>query len=143
MTDVRDEFALAANAAVAALEGDLEHEAVAPDDVVAGAPTTATAELVAEGDRRIGLWEITPGVVTDTEADEVFVVLAGRGRVEFLSPAGGAPGDPVPGGGVPGDPVPGELPEPLELAPGTVGRLSAGTRTRWTITETLRKVYIL
>ncbi|MCS5722540.1 cupin domain-containing protein [Herbiconiux sp. CPCC 203407] len=134
MTEVRDEFALPANAAVAALEGDLEHEAVAPDDVVAGAPTTATAELVAEGDRRIGLWEITPGVVTDTEADEVFVVLAGRGRVEFLSPVDG---------GEAGEIGAGELPESLELVPGTVGRLAAGTRTRWTITETLRKVYIL
>lgn len=134
MTDARNGSGLAANAAVAALEGELEHEAVAADDVVAGAPTTAAAELVAEGDRRIGLWEITPGVVTDTEADEVFVVLAGRGRVEFLSPAGG---------GEAGELEVGELPERLELAPGTVGRLAAGTRTRWTITETLRKVYIL
>lgn len=133
MTDVRDGSALAVDAAVAALECELAHEAVPPEDVVAGAPTTATAELVVEGDRRIGLWEITPGVVTDTEADEVFVVLAGRGRVEFLSAAGGA------GEGA----ATGESPEPLELAPGTVGRLSAGTRTRWTITETLRKVYIL
>jgi uncharacterized cupin superfamily protein len=134
MTDVRDESALAANAAVAALEGELSHEAVASDDVLAGAPTTATAELVVEGDRRIGLWEITPGVVTDTEADEVFVVLAGRGRVEFLSRGDVSEA---------GEASAGELPEPLELAPGTVGRLAAGTRTRWTITETLRKVYIL
>ena len=123
MTDPRS--ALAVNAAVHAAEVPLEHEAVPPAEVESGSPATASIELVAEGGSRIGLWEITPGVVTDTEADEVFVVLSGRGRVEFLE----------------GDEVAPRA--ALELVPGTVGRLAAGTRTRWTISETLRKVYIL
>ncbi|MFB2582989.1 cupin domain-containing protein [Herbiconiux sp. P15] len=135
MTETRS--ALVPNAAVQASDVGLAHEAVAAEDVVAGSPTTASVELVGEGGSRIGLWEITPGVVTDTEADEVFVVLSGRGRVEFLGAVDDA-GDGA-GGGV--DAV--TLPAPLDLKPGTVGRLAAGTRTRWTITETLRKVYIL
>ncbi|MDW9433005.1 DUF861 domain-containing protein [Sinorhizobium meliloti] len=66
-----------------------------------------------------GLWEIDPGVVEDTEVDELHVVLSGVATVEFLDL---------------------DLP-PLELRPGVVGFFSAGTRTRWTITERLRKVY--
>ena len=78
-----------------------------------GAPATGWVELGHD----IGVWEHTPGVSTDTEADEVFVVLSGRGTLAH----------------------PGGL---LELGPGTIGRLSAGTDTVWTITETLRKVYV-
>jgi uncharacterized cupin superfamily protein len=57
--------------------------------------------------------------VTDTEVDEVFVVLQGRATLEFDGSD-----------------------EVLELHPGVVGRLAAGARTRWTVTDTLRKVYI-
>ncbi len=32
--------------------------------------------------------------------------------------------------------------ETLTLVPGTVGRLRLGQRTRWTVEETLRKVYL-
>ena len=52
-----------------------------------------------------GVWEITPGVVADTEEDEVFVVVRGRATVE------------VEGG------------ETFELAPGTLGVLERGQRT--------------
>ncbi len=97
----------------------LAHEPVPADDVVAGAPTTAAAELATLPGVQVGLWEITPGTVTDTEADEVFVVLAGRGTVTF------------------------EDGSRLDLGPGTAARLRAGQRTTWTITETLRKVYVL
>mgnify|MGYP000849767242 CR=1 FL=1 len=84
-----------------------------------GAPTTGWVELVAGGAEAaaIGVWEHTPGVSTDVEADEVFIVLSGRGTLAH----------------------PGGL---LDLGPGTMGRLSAGTETVWTITETLRKVYV-
>lgn len=66
----------------------------------------------------IGVWEHSIGVSTDTENDEVFVVLSGRGRIRMQDGA------------------------ILELAPGTVGRLFAGEQTRWEIDEPLRKVWV-
>ena len=90
---------------------------------VAGATdgqTSGEAELGAFGDGSFGVWEIGPGVSEDVEVDEVSVVLAGSGTVEDLAT-----------GAV------------VRLEPGTVLRLAAGTRTRWTIRETLRKVYVV
>ena len=110
---------LKVNAAIDAADVELEHEPVAAGDVVEGTPTTGLLTLVESDDLEIGVWEITPGVVTDTEAAETFVVLSGAATVEFLD------------GG-----------EPLTLRAGTVGRLAEGARTRWTVTETLRKVYV-
>lgn len=79
-----------------------------------------SALLAAGAVTEAGVWEMEPGVGTDTEADEVFVVLSGAGTVEFLDPA---------------------LP-PVALRPGTLVRLEAGMQTRWTVTETLRKLYL-
>jgi uncharacterized protein len=67
---------------------------------------------------------MTPGTATDTEIDEVFIVIGGRATVVF---------DEVPDAAVP---------PAIELAPGAVVRLTAGMRTTWTVHETLRKVYI-
>ena len=64
-----------------------------------------------------GVWQITPGVIKDVEADELFVVISGRATVE------------VEGG------------ERLELEPGVVGVLRSGDRAVWRIHETLRKVF--
>ncbi|MCM3695473.1 cupin domain-containing protein [Microbacterium oleivorans] len=86
---------------------------VPADQIVDGAPEAGFIELTAV----VGVWEHTPGTSTDVEDDEVFVVLSGRATVRW---AGGE----------------------LTLRPGTVGRLSAGTETIWTVTETLRKVYV-
>ena len=100
----------------------LEHEPLPPDQVVAGAPTTGFAMLVEASPERsgpeIGVWEMTPGIATDVEVDEVFVVLAGRATV--LMPGLDA----------------------VELAPGSVGQLTAGMATTWTVHETLRKIYV-
>lgn len=97
----------------------LDHEPVAPDQVVTGTPATGYAELdEASG---VGVWEMTPGAMSDVEADEVFVVLAGSATVEFVRPA---------------------LPS-IELAPGSVVRLAEGMETVWTVRETLRKVYFV
>ena len=86
-------------------------------DVLAGdaAPLATLATL---GTAEVGLWEMAPGVDHDTEVDEVFVVLAGRGTVLF------------------------EDGERVELRPGVAVRLRAGEQTTWTVTETLRKVYV-
>ena len=83
-------------------------------DVLTGSP----GPLDTLGDVEVGTWEMAPGVDHDTEADEVFVVLAGRGRIDF------------------------EDGSTVELAPGVAVRLHAGERTTWTVTETLRKVYV-
>jgi len=93
-------------------------------DVVAGTPLAGAAELVEGPGVEIGVWEMTAGTARDTEADEVFVVLSGRARIRYLE---------VPGGSVPGD---------AEVSAGSVVRLTAGMRTEWTVTETLRKVYV-
>ncbi|GAA2038193.1 cupin domain-containing protein [Agromyces tropicus] len=102
----------------------LAHEPVPDDQVVAGAPTTGYAALDehADGDRagELGIWEMTPGTMRDVEVDEVFLVIAGRARVEFVEPA---------------------LPA-VELRPGSIVRLDAGMSTVWTVTETLRKLFI-
>ena len=83
-------------------------------DVLSGAAVPLT-EL---GGAEVGLWEMAPGTDHDTEVDEVFVVLAGRGTVTF------------------------EDGETIDLLPGVAVRLRAGERTTWVVTETLRKVYV-
>ncbi|MBN9630024.1 MAG: cupin domain-containing protein [Actinobacteria bacterium] len=95
-----------------------------PLHAVPGDDLTALAELGRFGgpDGRaleVGIWEMAPGTATDVEADELFVVIAGRAVVDFT-----------------------ETGHRLELAPGDVVRLSAGDRTVWTVSETLRKVYL-
>ncbi|WP_136028539.1 cupin domain-containing protein [Microbacterium sp. PF5] len=96
----------------------LAHEPLPADEVRDGAPTAAYAVLDATDGTEVGVWEMTPGAASDTEEDEVFVVLSGRATIEFTEPA---------------------LPS-VEVGPGSVMRLSAGMRTVWTVTETLRKI---
>lgn len=97
----------------------LDYRTLATDQIVSGNPRVGTAELGELGECAIGVWEITPGVSTDTEIDEFFIVLSGRATVTF------ADGTPA-----------------MDLKAGTVGHLKAGTATTWTVTETLRKVYL-
>lgn len=93
---------------------------VPAEQVVAGAPSTRWTELHEASGRSIGVWEMTPGAMSDIEADEVFVVLAGDATVTFDDPA---------------------LPA-VQLRPGSIVRLTEGMRTVWTVRETLRKVYV-
>ena len=86
--------------------------------VVSGAPEVRAAE-VATAPLEVGVWEHSVGTSTDVEADEVFVVLSGRATIE-----------------VSGGPT-------LKVGPGDVGILSVGSQTKWTVHETLRKVYVL
>ncbi len=97
----------------------LEHEAVPAEQVVDGRPRTGATTLGRFGGLEVGVWEMTPGVMRDVESDEVFVVLAGSALVEFDDGT-----------------------TPLTVGPGDVVRLAEGARTVWTVTETLRKVYL-
>jgi len=90
-----------------------------PSQVVAGDPQVAAAELVVDQGIEVGVWEHTAGTSTDVEADEVFVVLTGRATIEVAD-----------------GPT-------LQVGPGDIGVLVAGSRTTWTVHETLRKVYVL
>ncbi|MDZ5088019.1 cupin domain-containing protein [Mycolicibacterium parafortuitum] len=107
------------NSVVAASSLHLEPEPVPADQRVDGTPSTAAATLTDFGGLEVGIWEMTPGVMRDIEADEVFVVLSGSASVDFVD---GSPS--------------------LRLGPGDVVRLAAATQTVWTVHETLRKVYL-
>jgi uncharacterized cupin superfamily protein len=107
------------NTSVRATALDLDPRPVAPDQTVSGQPATGFHALTEFGGLEVGVWEMTPGVMSDVESDEVFVVLSGSATVEFAD------------GG-----------EAVELAAGDVVRLAAGSRTVWSVTETLRKVYL-
>lgn len=91
---------------------------VPPAQRIAGSPRTGARSLGVFGGVNVGVWEMTPGTMSDTEVDEIFVVLHGKAKVEFKDGA------------------------PIMLSPGDVVRLHAGQQTVWTVTETLRKVYI-
>lgn len=85
----------------------------------AGPVSTGVSMLAATDDLEVGVWEHPVGTSTDVETDEVFVVLSGRGRVTCAD------------GTV------------LDLQPGTVGILAAGTATTWVVEEPLRKVWVV
>jgi uncharacterized protein len=105
--------------ALSVADAVLEPAPLDPAQVVAGAPEVSELVLSESQDGRVlrGIWQMTPGVVTDTETDELFVVLSGRATIEF------------------------EDGTVLKVGPGDVALLTEGAKTRWTVHETLRKVY--
>jgi uncharacterized cupin superfamily protein len=104
---------------IAGHDVDLAWEPVPPAQVLAGSPQVGTAPIAELPGLEVGLWAHSPGSSTDVEADEVFVVLAGRASITFDD------------GTV------------LDVGPGDIGVLPAGAATRWTIHEELRKVYVI
>lgn len=101
----------------------LTDEPLDPGTVLTGDPQTSAGEissvpLPGGSTLETGVWSCTPGVVTDVEADETFVVLSGRATIERAG-------------------------ESHEVGPGDVCVLPAGAETRWTVHETLTKVYVL
>lgn len=98
---------------------EVETSALPERDVVSGSPFAGSRFVRSFGDVEVGIWEMTPGTARDVEADEVFVVLAGAASIRFDD--GGE----------------------TTLRPGDVMSLFKGQRTEWTVTETLRKVYVL
>lgn len=112
-------YQLPFNHALHAISQVLEHHPVAAEQVISGKPSVGISELGELTQCTIGVWEITPGISTDIEVHEFFVVLSGHAVVRF---ADGTPD--------------------LHLQPGSVGHLAAGAHTTWIVSETLRKIYI-
>jgi len=104
---------------VVALAVDVTLEPVPTEQVLDGDPFAGTVVLGEFDGNEFGVWEMTPGAMTDVEGAELFVVLAGAASVEFLD-----------------DEV------VVQLVPGSVMTLEAGARTIWTVTQTLRKVWV-
>ncbi len=101
------------------LSADLHAESLDPDGASQALATASRALLGAAGEvGEVGLWEAGPGTDTDTEVDEVFLVLSGAGTVTF------------------------EDGSAIGLRPGVLVRLREGDRTTWEITERLRKLYL-
>ncbi|MEU7065969.1 cupin domain-containing protein [Streptomyces sp. NPDC046161] len=100
-------------------DAELEVEELDPARIVSGDPVVTGKVLweSEDGSQIRGIWQITPGVVTDTEADELFVVVSGRATIE------------VEGGAT------------FEVGPGSACVLREGDETTWTVHETLRKAY--
>jgi uncharacterized cupin superfamily protein len=107
------------NTVVHAATIDLDHEPVPANQSVRGEPTTAVDAIDGFAGLEVGVWEMTPGVMNDVEAEEVFVVLSGAATVEFANGS-----------------------DTLHLGPGDLVHFAVGTETVWTVTETLRKVYL-
>jgi len=104
---------------VAALSHPISLEPVDFAQVLSGTPLVGGAILGTIGTQEYGVWEMSPGSMSDVETDEVCVILTGAATVEFI-----------------------DLERTVELLPGTVLRLDNGSRTIWTVTQTLRKVWI-
>jgi len=101
-----------------ALAADLDWTDLPEDKCPVGPVNTGVAVLAETSFVDVGVWEHPRGTSTDVEADEVFVVIRGVGRVLLAN---------------------GDV---LELRPGVVGVLSAGTTTTWIVDEPLRKVWV-
>ena len=96
----------------------LEDLPLDPTTVVSGDPEVRHLGVYDDDSLTIGIWQHGIGLSTDVEADEVFVVLSGRATIE-----------------IEGGPT-------LDVGPGDIGSYPAGSRSRWTVHETLRKVYV-
>jgi uncharacterized cupin superfamily protein len=104
-----------------ATDAQLDRAAVPAEQVESGSPETGTLELADFAGLSMGIWEHTQGVSTDTEVDEVFIVISGGATIEFIN-----------------DDTP-----PLEVKPGDIVSLAAGAKTRWIVRDHLRKVYLV
>jgi mannose-6-phosphate isomerase-like protein (cupin superfamily) len=66
-----------------ATDAQLNRAAVPADQVESGSPETRILELADFAGMSMGIWEHTEGVSTDTEVDEVFIVISGGATIEF------------------------------------------------------------
>ncbi len=105
------------------MEADLPPAEYRPtQEVVSGECALSELAIDRSEDGRIerGIWQITPGVMDDVEIDELFVIISGRVTIEYHDDG-----------------------TTFEAGPGSMGVSKGGTRTRWTVHETVRKVYQL
>ncbi|GCD46606.1 cupin domain-containing protein [Streptomyces paromomycinus] len=95
----------------------LDPEPLDPEQIVCGEPAVTVKALreSPDGKQLRGIWRITPAVVIDTEANELFVVVSGRAMIET------------------------ENGQVLKVGRGDACMLRGDARTRWTVHETLRK----
>ena len=94
---------------------------IADEHVIEGSPQATGTILWTSADGKLanGIWECTPGVFSWLHPDETATVLSGQATV---TPEGG---------------------EPISLRAGSVVFFPAGTKTRWEISDTLRKTFHL
>jgi uncharacterized cupin superfamily protein len=105
--------------AAAAATARLEPDPLDPEQIIEGSPRTSALVLATSPDGiESGVWRCTPGRFRDVEVAETFVVLEGRATIAY---EGGE----------------------VEVGPGDVCVLAAGTETVWTVRETLLKGYSL
>ncbi len=97
---------------------ELPRQRIPADEILGGFPTAGSRGIAQIAGAEVGVHEMSPGMARDIECDEVFVVIGGRGSIEF------------------------EDGEVLPLSAGTVVRLNKGDRTIWHISETLRRFYV-
>lgn len=107
------------NAVVHARSAIVPLQAVSADETVSGAPRQGLSELGKIAGLEAGIWELRDGTVMDTETDEIFVVISGGAKIELLDEE-----------------------RTVEVEAGDVMRLVAGSRTRWTVSDHIRKVYL-
>lgn len=104
-----------------ALAIDLRHEPVPEEHEPSRGVTTAFAEFGVWHGLGVGVWEMGEGEMSDTEVNELCVILSGTATVVFVDP----------------------VREPVRLEPGSVLVLATGMRTRWIVhSGPLRKVYL-
>jgi uncharacterized cupin superfamily protein len=88
------------------------------DRLEGGATTSYSVDWISDDQHEVrGVWEMTPGVLTNVDADEMFVVISGKATLEFAD---------------------GRV---WQVGPGDVGVLVAGDPVRGTVQETIRKAY--
>lgn len=115
----------------AAASIDIPLTPVPESQIELGSPSTGFVALGEFGGNEYGVWEMTVGSMADVEADELFVVLSGTATVELRTAHTDEHAI-----------VEGQDGSVASLVAGSVGRLAAGMETIWTVSETLRKVYI-
>jgi uncharacterized cupin superfamily protein len=104
-----------------ALVETLDYEPVEPQKVLSGSPTTGYKELGVWKGVEVGIWEMTPGAMQDSEVEEIFIVIAGEATLTRT---------------INGEEV------AVELFPGVVCHLEEGEQNRWDVRVALRKIYI-
>lgn len=110
---------------IAALDIDIPLSPIT-EGTTFGSPSCGDVALDTSPGTGVGVWEMTPGDVTERERAELVIVLKGHVTVDFLEP----------------DPD-GQKRPSVELRAGSIIRLEDQMLTCWTVHETVRKVFIL